>query len=82
MPKSKKCTTGKIDVYEEVENNGQKAINTTWVITRRTQGDSQKIKARLVAPGFEEETTTQVDAPTVLKSTLKTMLAISGIMKW
>ena len=70
------------DVHEEVENNGQKAINTTWVITRRTQGDSQKIKSRLVARGFEEETTTQVDAPTVLKSTLKTMLAISGITKW
>ena len=68
------------NVFEKVENKGQKSITTTWVITGSVQADSIKTKARLVARGFEEEKEIPVDSPTVLKSSLKKMLAISGTL--
>ena len=68
------------NVFEKVENTGQKAITTIWVITRSMQANSVKTKARLVARGFEEDKEIPVDSPTVLKSSLKTMLAISGTL--
>ena len=40
------------------------------------------MKARLVARGYEEHSEVQADSPTVLKSTLKTMLAIAGMKGW
>lgn len=39
------------DTYEEVENSGQKKLSTRWVITTK----EGRVKARLVARGFEED---------------------------
>ena len=44
------------DVFEEVEDVGQEAITTRWVVTVKTDSDQNVIKARLVARGFEEDT--------------------------
>ena len=49
-----------LNVYEEVEDVGQKCINTRWVNTVKGDENNIKIKSRLVARGFEEEDTTSI----------------------
>ena len=41
------------NAFEEVQDNGQFRISSTWVVTRKGEG----VRARLVARGFEEENT-------------------------
>ena len=40
------------NVYDEVQNTGQKTISTRWVVTSK---ENNKVKARLVVRGFEDE---------------------------
>lgn len=65
-------------VYVEVKNGGQKAISCRWVLTRK----GENIKARLVARGFEEILTDQVDAPTVNVTSLFISFSIIASKKW
>ena len=68
----------KFKVYEEVEDKGQSLISTRWVLVDK--GD--KIKARLVARGFEEEFDCQCDSPTIGKSAVRVFLTIVASFKW
>ena len=43
-----------LGVYEEVDEKGQEALSSRWVLTDKTMEEEQKVKARLVARGFEE----------------------------
>ena len=71
------------DVYEEVEDKGQKAITSKWVVTEKIKGDKKVCKARLVARGFEEEMKEwEKDAPTCTAETLKLCLSIMGSKEW
>ena len=66
-------------VFEEVENTGQKSITTRWVNTVK----EGKIKSRLVARGFEDtELKERVDSPTCEKSNLRLTIAIAASMGW
>ena len=71
------------EVYEEVskENIDQKApiISSRWIIQ---ENDSGKIKARIVARGYEEGEMLFVDAPTVDKTSLRIFLTIAAMKKW
>ena len=42
------------NVYEEVEDSGQKVISVRWVITQKFKDNEIRYKARLVVRGFEE----------------------------
>lgn len=66
------------DVYEEVADVGQSCISTTWVLWMK--GETHR--ARLVARGFEEEQYIQSDSPTVTKSSIRLIVAISAAMQW
>ena len=44
------------DVFEIVRNSGQKCISVRWVITEKVKGGHIVTKARLVACGFEVNT--------------------------
>ena len=66
------------DTYEEVQDTGQHALSTRWVITSK----NDQTKARLVVRGFEEEFVLPRDSPTVGKGTIKIFLAISATVKW
>ena len=67
------------DVFEEVENNGQKAISTRWVVTEK----ESKIKSRLCARGYEDnELKERVDSPTCSKSNLRLLMAICAMKGW
>ena len=64
--------------YHVVEDRGQPVVSTKWVLT--SKGD--RIKARLVARGFEEDFLFQTDSPTVSKCSMRVFLAISSSFQW
>ena len=66
------------DVFEEVPNTGQNCISTRWVLWPK--GD--EIRARLVARGFEEGLTENIDSPTVGKTAVRVFLALSASKHW
>ena len=74
----------KNDVYSAVPDEGQHCISCRWVITEKGNPDgSSYIKARLVARGFEEDTTgVQTDSPTCGKESLRVVLAIAASQSW
>ena len=69
-------------VFEEVDDKGQKAISARWIITEKVKKGKRKIKARLVARGFEEEEITETDSPTCAKEALRTTIMIIGNKGW
>ena len=64
-------------VYEEVKDIGQSTVSSRWVMTKT--GD--KVKARLVARGFEE-TYPRSDAPTIKKTSLRMFFTIATSKNW
>ena len=70
------------NVYKEVKNEGQKAISVRWVITEKDILEEKRMKARLVARGFEEKEEIKSDSPTVSKEVLRTFITICSSMKW
>lgn len=65
-------------VYKEVKFTGQRTISCRWVFTRK----GEDIKARLVARGFEEINSDQVDAPTVNVTSLYTAFSLIAGKGW
>ena len=53
-----------------------------WVITETGQDKNKKIKTRLVARGFEEDSNFQVDSPTAQKASIKLFLVILCWKNW
>ena len=72
------------EAYETVDDEGQEAITTRWIISEKEQQDGLKvdIKARLCLCGFQEKTIPQSDSPTAAKELLKVNLAIAANEKW
>ena len=73
----------KNNVFEEVEDNGQKAISTRWIVTEKIKQGKRICKARLVARGFEEDMPEwEKDAPTCNAETLKLCVSLINMKKW
>ena len=71
------------DVFEEVENKGQKAISVRWVITEKMVEGKVITKARLVARGFEENTENlRKDSPTCSRESIRLLLAVASLNEW
>ncbi len=72
------------DVFEWVEDEGQKAISSRWVLNEKTNSDgSTCIKARLVARGFEERLADQrVESPTCSRQGLRMGFVIASSLDW
>ena len=71
------------DVFEEMEDNGQQTISVRWVITEKAENDKPETKARLVARGFEEETTQlKKDSPTCSRETVSLVFWVASGNKW
>ena len=71
------------DVFEEVYDEGQERITTRWVCTEKVKGQEIHLKARLVARGFEEDTSQlRSDSPTCSKEALRLLLATVASKKW
>lgn len=72
----------KYEVFEPVNDEGQPRITVKWVITSSEVDSQRKIKARLVARGFEETSDIQVDSPTAQKASIKLFLVILSWKNW
>ena len=72
----------KLNVYEQVENEGQYCISVRWVLTEKEVGEQKVQKARLVARGYEEEFEGPKDSPTGAKESLRTVIGIISSKMW
>ena len=73
----------KNDVFEEVEDIGQNYISVRWVITEKIKEDQTTTKARLVARGFEEDSSEILkDAPTCSREAVRILACISAAVGW
>ena len=68
----------KFEAYDLEPENGQQRISTRWVLSVK----DDKVKARLVARGFEEEQTIQSDSPTISKCGMRMCLMIVSHQGW
>ena len=66
------------ETYEEVEDEGQDRITTTWVLTLK----GHEVKARLTARGFQEQDEHPKESPTMQKYSLRTLLTIASAKGW
>ena len=71
-------------VFNIVPYVGQETVSSRWVITEKHSDDGcRKIKARLVARGFEEDSSLlKIDSPTCTKESLRLLFAISVSLGW
>ena len=69
-------------VYEEVPNKGQPVLSVRWVCTEKSVNNETKVKARLVARGFEETESVRADSPTGSKDTLRIFMSIMASKGW
>lgn len=74
----------KNNVFEEVEDAGQKCVSTRWVCSLKETPCGIVPKARLVARGFEELNIheLQKDSPTCASDALRLLLAVICQNKW
>ena len=72
------------DVFEWVDDEGQKAISCRWVFHEKTSPDGNRLtKARLVARGFEERLADKkVDSPTCSRQGLRLAFLAATTMDW
>ena len=72
-----------LDAFKEVPFTGQHCLSTRWVLTKKFKCNKVVHKARLVARGFEEDTTKlQTDSPTCSKESLRFALCILASNDW
>ena len=65
-------------VCQEVDDEGQELISTTWVLWNK--GD--EVRARIVAKGYEEDKELSKDSPTVAKITIRILLTLAASKDW
>ena len=71
------------NVFNEVEDMGQQTISVRWVITEKPINNKFETKARLVARGFEEETSQlRKDSPTCSRETVTLVIWIASWNRW
>ena len=71
------------NVYEEVEDIGQKRMSVRWVLTEKVKEKKPDVNARLVARGFEEDTEKlRKDSPTCSKEGVRIVYAIGSSKGW
>ncbi len=83
-PKSDELQKWKdMEAFEEVSDTGQPRISCRWVCTEKMKGSTPSLKARLVARGFEENTSQlHTDSPTCHKESLRLLLCILSAKSW
>ena len=71
-------------VYEIVPYDNQTPVITArWIITEKVKEDKTKVKARLVARGFEEDSEQlKKDSPTCTRESLRLLFLTASLMKW
>lgn len=72
-----------MNTYTALPFRNQNLISTSWVCTEKVKGGELICKARLVARGFQEDSSTlSKDSPTCSKDSLRLMLTILASYRW
>ena len=70
-------------VYTEVEDTGQPAITTRWVLTEKSVEGVRMVKARLVVRSYQEEASNiRTDSLTVCRENLRLVSTTAVSNKW
>ena len=70
-------------IYTEVEDPGQPAITTRWVLTEKSVEGVRMVKAMLVVQSYEEEASNiRTDSLTVCRENLRLVSTIAVSNKW
>ena len=68
------------EVYEEIDDTNQPTVGVRWVVTKKPNGD---VKARLVALGYQEQTSDiRKDSPTCNRDSIRLLLTIVAHEGW
>ena len=71
------------EVFEIVPYVNQNTVSSRWIITEKFKDGARKVKARLVARGFEEDSSNlKTDSPTCNREFLKLVFEVASIMSW
>jgi transposase InsO family protein len=72
------------NVYEEVKSTGKECcISTRWIVTEKFVDAKKITKARLVARGFEEDSSLMTkDSPTCTKESLRIAFTVAATQQW
>ena len=71
------------EVFEEIADEGQKAMTVKWVLREKLKENKPFTKARLCVRGFEEENENiRRDSPTAMKESVRFCLTIAATEKW
>ena len=72
------------NVYEEVKSTGKECcISTRWITSEKFVDGKKITKARLVARGFEEDSSKMTkDSPTCTKESLRIVFTVAATEQW
>ena len=71
------------DVYTEVDNTGQNFMTVQWVISQTYENEKRCVKARLVARGFQEDSSMiRKDSPTTTRESPRLLLCFAESKHW
>ena len=71
------------DVYDLVPYTGQNTVSSKWVISEKMKNNAPYLKARIVAKGYEEDSSSlRTDSPTCSRESLRLVWMVAGIMSW
>ena len=71
------------DVFRAVPFTGQPTVSSRWIITEKFKSGRRKVKARLVARGFEEDSSAmRKDSPTCNRECLRLVFVVATLMSW
>ena len=71
-----------LDVYTEVDNEGQSYITGRWVLNEKEVDKIKVKKARFVARGFQELDEHQSDSPCCNQETTRVVLSVIASKEW
>ena len=71
------------DVFEVVPYANQKTVSSRWILTEKYKDGVKTVKARLVARGFEEDSSRyRKDSPTCSRESLRLVFVTAALMCW
>ena len=71
------------EVYDIVPYTNQRTISSRWVLTEKFKDEKRVTKARLVARGFEEDSSKyRKDSPTCCRESLRLFFVTVAMMSW
>ena len=69
-------------VYEEVCNEGQETIGTSWMLVEKVINGKLGVKARLCIRGDQEKSKHRTDSPTVHKTSINLFYLLAAAKGW